>query len=123
LIKWATADASYKLSFAGFPYSIAALTISTTIGLALGWLLHHYTDASWPFLDAIACLLSIAGQWLMMKRKVEAWWIWILVECLYMYIYASKQLWPTAALYLFLCILAVKGAVNWARLARTHQYN
>jgi nicotinamide mononucleotide transporter len=85
-----------------------------------GWgaLMHRYTDAAAPWLDAGVAMTSIAAQWLMARRLIENWVLWILVNALSVVLYAWRGLWPTFALYVVLLALAAWGLAQWRRAAR-----
>lgn len=93
-------------------------TIATATA-ALGWgtLMARLTDAAVPYLDASVAMASIAAQLLMAQRKVENWWVWVLVNALSLVLYASRGLWWTFALYAVLLVIAVWGLAQWQRAA------
>lgn len=84
--------------------------------LAWGALMHFYTDASYPWWDAGVAIPSVAAQILLSRRFVENWWLWILVDLLAIGLYAAKDLWLTAGLYLVFLGLATWGLVAWRRV-------
>jgi nicotinamide mononucleotide transporter len=87
-------------------------------GLALGFVMHAYTDAALPWLDAMLTALSLVGQFWQNRRHVAAWWMWIAVDVVYIGMFANKQLFVTALLYVGFVALAVKGLRDWRRAAR-----
>jgi nicotinamide mononucleotide transporter len=100
------------------PSFIAACTaLAAAVALGYGALLHRFTDAYAPFLDSIVLVFSVLGQILMMDRRVENWWAWLLVNTIAVPLYASRQLHVTAALYAAFWINAVISLLRWRRLA------
>jgi nicotinamide mononucleotide transporter len=93
--------------------------ILATIGH--GYLLHSLTDASFPFIDSIVLVFSIIAQFLLMKRKLESWYFWILVDAVACPLYAAKELYLTSAIYFVFLILAVWGLLNWLKIWRSTQ--
>lgn len=91
---------------------VAALTLS-------GWLLLavilQRTDAALPWLDAILTTTSLAAQWMMTKKIVENWLLWIAVDVVYIPMFFSQKLYATALLYFAFLILAVMGFMEWRR--------
>lgn len=87
---------------------------------ALGWgaLMARYTDAASPLLDASVAMASVAAQLLMARRKLENWYVWVLVNALSIVLYASRGLWWTFALYCLLLVIAVWGLVQWRQVER-----
>lgn len=87
-------------------------------GLAIavwGGLMHRFTDAAFPWWDAAVAILSVAAQLLMIKRRFESWWVWILVDVLSIGLYAANRLWPTMILYILFLVLAIWGLRQWSR--------
>ncbi|HEU0098737.1 MAG TPA: nicotinamide riboside transporter PnuC [Allosphingosinicella sp.] len=83
--------------------------------LAWGALMHFHSDASYPWWDAAVAIPSVAAQILLSRRFVENWWLWILVDLLAVGLYAARDLWLTAGLYLVFLGLAAWGLAAWRR--------
>ncbi len=79
----------------------------------LGLLLQHATDSDVPFLDALPTVGSIAGQFLLGRKLVENWPVWLLVNLLSVGLFAYKGLWLTAGLYLVFLALSFVGWRQW----------
>ncbi|MGL4314529.1 MAG: nicotinamide riboside transporter PnuC [Sphingomonas sp.] len=86
---------------------------AATIGW--GWLAHRFTDAAYPWWDASVAMMSIAAQILMSRRVIDNWWLWIAVDIAAIGLYAAKDLWLTAAVYLVLLAISVWGLIDWQR--------
>lgn len=80
---------------------------------ALGGAMHGYTDASLPYVDAVATVASLIAQWLTGRKVLEAWLVWIFVDVVSIGLYLAKQLYPTAGLYLVFLVLATWGWFEW----------
>lgn len=78
-----------------------------------GWGMHRFTDAAFPWWDAAVAILSVAAQLLMSRRFLENWVLWIAVDVLAIGLYAAKDLWLTAALYVVFLGLAIWGLIDW----------
>ena len=87
-------------------------------GLALGYTMHTYTNAALPWLDAMLTALSLVGQFWQNRRHIAAWWMWIVVDVVYIGMFVNKQLYVTALLYTVFVGLAAKGLRDWRRAAR-----
>ena len=93
-------------------------------GLTLaGWvvlssLMHRFTDASFPWWDGAIAALSVLAQYLLSRRKLENWVLWIAVDVLAIGLFWVKGLQPTAALYVVFLCLAITGLLQWRRAAR-----
>lgn len=80
--------------------------------LAMGNILSH-TDAAFPYLDSFVASMSILANWLMSRKVLECWLVYIVSDVVAISIYAAKGLDLTAALYLLYLVLCVKGYRSW----------
>lgn len=85
----------------------------------LGTLLHHETDAALPYMDAALSSTSLVAQWMMTRKLLENWLVWIAVDVLYVGMFIFKELYLTAGLYAVFLALAVRGYIDWRRSMRT----
>jgi nicotinamide mononucleotide transporter len=98
------------------PRLTALLTlIAATASALLGALLHRGTDAALPYMDSFLSSTSLVAQWMMTKKLLENWLVWIGVDVLYVGMFLFKGLYLTAGLYAVFLALAVKGFVDWRR--------
>jgi nicotinamide mononucleotide transporter len=104
------------------PGLLAASTAAAlAIAVGYGCLLLRFTDAYAPFLDSIVLAFSVLGQLLMMERRVENWWSWLLVNTIAVPLYASRGLYVTSVLYAAFWVNAVVSLRKWRSLARLRQ--
>lgn len=90
---------------------------ASAVAAGYGWLLWRFTDAYAPFLDSIVLAFSVLGQLLMMERRVENWWSWLLVNTIAVPLYASRGLYVTSVLYAAFWVNAVVALRKWRNLA------
>ncbi|SBV38043.1 PnuC-like transporter linked to homoserine kinase and OMR [uncultured Stenotrophomonas sp.] len=91
------------------------LGLGMAFGLALGAAMHSWTDAALPWLDAMLAALSLVAQWWQARRHAAAWWLWIVVDVVYVGMYAVKSLHATAVLYVLFVGLAAMGLRTWRK--------
>lgn len=80
-----------------------------------GLLLKNYTDTDVPFIDGLCTVTSFIAQFLMTRKKLENWLIWIFVDALYIPLYIHKGLLATAILYFVFLFIALKGYLDWKK--------
>jgi nicotinamide mononucleotide transporter len=95
--------------------AISALTLGAWP--LLGWLLDRYTDSDVPYLDALPTVASITGQFLLGRKLVENWPVWLFVNVFSVGLFALKALWLTVLLYAVFAVLSVVGWRIWLRRA------
>lgn len=101
------------------PARMAAFAAAAiAFALAQAWLLARYTDAAAPLADSFVFGFSVLAQLLLMGRRVENWAVWIVVNTIAVPLFASRELYLTAALYAFYWVNAVVSLLHWRRLAR-----
>lgn len=84
--------------------------------VAMGYLFGRFTDAALPYADSFILGGSVVAQLLMMRRKLDHWPIWIVVDVVAVGVYATKELYLTAAVYALLLVISVQGLVVWRRI-------
>ena len=99
------------------PALVSWTLVAAGAALGYGWMLRLFTDAYAPFLDSIVLAFSVLGQLLMMERRVENWWAWLLVNTIAVPLYASRGLFVTSVLYAAFWVNAVVSLRRWQRLA------
>jgi len=95
----------------------AAALITLAAWPALALLLSRTTDSDVPWFDALPTVASITGQWLLARKRVEAWAVWVAVNIFSIGLFLHKALWLTAVLYAIFAVLSVTGWLAWRRLA------
>jgi nicotinamide mononucleotide transporter len=88
--------------------------------LLLSYLLNHLGGSA-TFFDAFTTSLSLGGQWLLNRKRVENWWLWIVADVIYVPLYTYKHLYLTAFLYAVFLAMATAGLIEWVRVWRREQ--
>jgi nicotinamide mononucleotide transporter len=96
--------------------AVMLVCIGVSFALLLGTVLHRTTNAAIPYLDSVATSTSLIAQWMMTKKLLENWVVWVAVDVVYIGMFLS----PTAGLYLVFLVLSVMGYRQWkASLSET----
>jgi len=110
----------------GVKACIVALVVGALGSLLLGpvmirlGVLLHITVAL-PHLDAALTSYSLVASWWEARKHIANWWLWIVVDLVYIGEYIYKDLWLTALLYAGLVGLAFLGLRDWRRAAVSDQ--
>jgi nicotinamide mononucleotide transporter len=100
------------------PLGTRSMALALAAGAAgiviLGFPARHL-HAALPFLDAALTSYSLVGSWWQARKHIANWWLWIVVDTVYVGEYIYKDLWLTAVLYAGLVALAVVGLRDWRR--------
>lgn len=73
------------------------------------------TGGASPVFDGLTTAMSLGAQWLTDRKNWESWVLWIVVDAIYVPLYASKGLYLTAALYAVFLVMATLGLLRWRR--------
>jgi nicotinamide mononucleotide transporter len=118
--RWLHGNRGAELPVRHSPRSLVAASAfaGVVVAVGYGWLLYRFTDAYAPFLDSMVLAFSVVGQLLLIGRRVESWWCWLLVNTIAVPLYASRGLHLTAVLYAAFWVNAIVSLIHWRRLAR-----
>lgn len=85
----------------------------------LYFLLHNYTDASVPFWDATGTMICFIAQYLIARKKIENWLLWMVANVMYIFIFWYKDMGYYSALSFIYLIQAVAGWNSWKKKSET----
>ena len=96
--------------------------VSVLVAIAIAWpatalFLRRFTDTDVPWWDAFPTAASVVGQWLLGRKYVENWPVWVIVNAVGIGLFAYKGLWLTVVLYAVFAAMAVWGWRAWHRIA------
>jgi nicotinamide mononucleotide transporter len=95
--------------------AIRLALLGLTSAVVLGTILARFTDAALPYLDSLTTSTSLVAQWMMTRKILENWLLWIALDLVYVPVFISQKLYATAMLYFAFLILAVMGFIEWRR--------
>ena len=106
---------------AGLWLPLAGLTL--LLFVAIAQVLIHFTDSTVPWADAFTTALSVVGMWMLARKYVEQWWVWLVVDVASVALYVYKDLHFTAALYGLYAVVAIFGYRKWKELMTLEDEN
>ncbi len=103
--------------------SLALNLLLATAGIyvVIAFVLKNYTDSPIPYWDAFTTALSIIATWMLARKILEQWLVWVLVNAISLGLYVYKGLYPTVVLFFFYTVLAVVGYIQWKKTFKTEQ--
>lgn len=96
-----------------YPALTAAFAMAFVI---IGLILSRWTDSNVPWADAFTTALSIVAMWMLARKYIEQWLVWIAADIACSALYLYKDLPFTSGLYLAYAIVAVLGYQKWKRM-------
>jgi nicotinamide mononucleotide transporter len=97
----------------------ALLATFVVAWVTMGAFLKSFTDTDVPWADALPTTGSVIGQWLLGRKHVETWPVWVMVNLVSVVLFAYKGLWLTVLLYAVFIPMSVVGWRAWLSLAGT----
>lgn len=104
-----------KVSRTPRPLWLVLPVLWVAAALGLGTLLERHTDAALPYIDSALTAGSLIAQWMMTRKYLGNWTVWIGLDVAYVALFISRSLYLTAFLYAVFLILAARGRLEWRR--------
>ena len=100
--------------WAATTHGIAIVVIVIT-SLISGYVLSTRTDAVYPYVDSLTTWGAIWATFLVARKVLENWWYWLVIDAASVFIYWSRDLEQTAALFVLYLVMIPFGIVSWTR--------
>lgn len=97
--------------------------IFTGAWLTIAFFLIRFTDSTVPWADSFTTALSMVGMWMLSRKFVEQWLVWMVVDTVSFGLYLYKDLYFTAVLYGIYAVIAVFGYIKWQKLLKKEYEN
>ncbi len=100
-----------------------ALLLITFVAIGtplMGYILETYfANADVPYADSLTTMTSFAATWMVARKKLENWIIWIMVDWWYLDLFYYKQYYLYVVLFGIYIIVAVWGFLSWRKQYQT----
>jgi nicotinamide mononucleotide transporter len=91
---------------------VCLILLATVIS---GYALTRYTDAAMPYLDSFTTWGAIVTTWMVARKILQNWHYWFVIDSISVYLYVSRGLYLTAALFVLYLVLIVVGYRAWRK--------
>jgi len=85
----------------------------------IGWILDRFTDSPVPYWDAFTTAVSFTATWMLARKILEHWLLWVIVDAVSMGLYLYRGLYPTLVLFMVYAVMAVIGYRQWKQHMKT----
>ncbi|HTR00592.1 MAG TPA: nicotinamide riboside transporter PnuC [Candidatus Acidoferrum sp.] len=89
--------------------------IVSVLSLGNGYYLQHNTDAAWPYVDSFITWSSVVVTFLVVRKVLENWLYWILIDGIAIVVYFDRERYLTALLFAGYVVIVVFGYFKWRR--------
>ena len=104
-----------SVSRIGKRHALILLVITAIAFAGIGIILDRFTDSPVPYWDAFTTALSFTATWMLARKILENWILWIIVDAVSMALYLYRGLYPTLFLFAIYTTMAVIGYMKWKR--------
>ena len=104
-----------RLGVKGYVVLAAVVLIGTYL---FGTFLSQMTIADYAYVDSFTTMLSFAGQYLLARKVMDNWYVWIAADVVDIPLYLTKGLFMVAGMTGVFLGLCVMGLVTWRRVER-----
>ncbi len=109
-----TANSVLQVSHIPLKLGILLAALATVATLVIWYVLRKFTQDPSPFIDAFFFAVSLTAQWMMARKYIECWPIWVGINCISVPFFFVKRAYPTMAQYAVFLVLAIIGWVQWS---------
>jgi len=81
----------------------------------ISYILVNFTDSEIPYWDSFTTAASFVATWMLARKIIEHWIIWVVVDTISLGLYIYKGLYPTVILFAVYTILAILGYIEWKK--------
>ncbi len=97
------------------------MVVIAVLSFLLGFVLDRWTNSDVPYADGFCTATSFVAQFLMTRKVLQNWLIWVFVDICYIPLYYHKDLLLTAVLYFAFAIIAWNGYRDWRKTYQNFQ--
>lgn len=83
--------------------------------LIISMVLVLFTNSEVPVMDGFTTAGGVAATWMLARKMLENWLVWVVVDSVSLGLYIFKGLYATAFLFLIYTIVAVAGYFAWKK--------
>jgi len=104
-----------KISSVKFNLSIYLVIATVVLFGIIAYILVNYTDSEIPYWDAFTTAGSFIATWMLARKIIEHWLVWIIIDAVSLGLYIYKGLYATVILFAVYTVLAVTGYIEWKK--------
>lgn len=116
-----TADNTLPVTRVNIKSAIVIVSVIIIIFLIIWLVLFRFTDSTIPGWDAFTTAVSIVATWMLARKILEHWILWVIADVVSIGLYIYKGLFPTVILFVVYTIMAVIGYREWVKGVRSKE--
>lgn len=104
-----------KVSTWPWKWHLAAIVLVFVLVFVSGELLTRFSNAALPFADAFTTWAAVVATFMVARKVLENWIYWFVIDAVSVYLYLSRELYFTAALFVAYLVMIVFGYRSWRK--------
>jgi len=80
--------------------------------------LREFTDSRVPYIDSFTTSLSVIAMWMLSRKYIEQWWVWLVVDAVSSGLYIYKGVYGRSLLYAVYTAMAIYGYYTWRKATK-----
>jgi nicotinamide mononucleotide transporter len=97
---------------------LVVIFIGIIVSMLAGYLSQTYADAKHAYLDAFVMIFSIIATWMLAKKILQTWLLWIVIDSAAVVLYWKSGYHATIVLFVLYVVLAFYGYASWRKACR-----
>ena len=110
-------NSTLRISRISFPHALILGGITILGTYFMREYLISINDAA-PLMDAVTTVLSLIAQYLLTRKYLENWYVWMIADSIYIYLYFVRELYLTGILYILFFTMCIIGLKAWKQSAQ-----
>ena len=98
-----------------------ALSLLFVAVVCFGYLLTANTNAVSPYIDSFTTWGAILATYMVAKKILENWIYWFVIDFVSVFLFLSRELYPTAILFAIYLLIIVFGYRAWLKSMSAHE--
>lgn len=94
---------------------VTVIVIWLLLLMIIGFFLQKFTDSTIPFWDAFTASGGIIATWMLARKILEQWLLWIVIDLVSVVLYLWQGLYATTLLFLVYVVMAIVGYLQWRK--------
>lgn len=114
--QWRLGGADHTaLKVSTWPWKVHAIAVVLVFLLVFvsGELLSRYSSAALPFADSFTTWGAVIATFMVARKILENWIYWFVIDAVSVWLYLSRELYFTAALFVVYLVMIVIGYRKW----------
>lgn len=113
IVYWRNSTDSKQIKVLNFQILLFSLFVILALAGIGGYILSTFTNASLPYIDSVATLLSLWANLLLARKFLQNWIFWIVADIIYVFLFFYKGLYFSSAIYILFLVLSILGYYKW----------